>query len=118
MIIWLGQSQIDQTINALEWSIITTAKRVMSASKSVTSSRKSIKERVLGQRLFGRSSIIVPRPLEVHRVDALIHPDNIASIRLVERLGFRCKGGPLTDYWCIGDKFLSVMVYALVRGRR
>jgi ribosomal-protein-alanine N-acetyltransferase len=52
--------------------------------------------------------------LRVHRVEALIHPDNFASIRLVERLGFRCEGGPLTDYWHVGDKYLSVMIYARI----
>ncbi|HLQ93590.1 MAG TPA: GNAT family protein, partial [Xanthobacteraceae bacterium] len=52
--------------------------------------------------------------LDVHRVDALIHPDNIASIRLVKRLEFRCEGGPLTDYWRLGDRYLSVMIYARI----
>ncbi len=37
---------------------------------------------------------VLPRELATHRIEALIHPDNIASIRLVERLGFRCEGGP------------------------
>jgi ribosomal-protein-alanine N-acetyltransferase len=48
--------------------------------------------------------------LHVHRVEALIHPDNVASVRLVERLGFCCEGGPLTDYWRVGTKFVSVMI--------
>jgi [ribosomal protein S5]-alanine N-acetyltransferase len=52
--------------------------------------------------------------LGVHRVQALIHPDNSASIRLVERLGFCCEGGPLTDYWRVGDTYLSVMLFALL----
>ena len=52
--------------------------------------------------------------LSVHRLDALIHPDNTASIRLVERLGFHCEGGPLTDYWCVDGRFLSVMIYARI----
>jgi ribosomal-protein-alanine N-acetyltransferase len=54
--------------------------------------------------------------LSVHRVQALIHPDNTASIRLVERLGFRCEGGPLRDYWRVGDGYMSVMMYALLAG--
>src|SRR5262249_9175383 len=53
--------------------------------------------------------------LGVHRVEALIHPDNTASIKLVERLGFRCEGGPLTDYWLVGDRYLSAMIYARIR---
>ena len=56
--------------------------------------------------------------LAVHRVQALIHPDNAASIRLAERLGFRCEGGPLRDYWRVGDGYMSVMMYALLAGER
>ena len=56
--------------------------------------------------------------LRVHRVEALIHPDNAASIRLVERLGFRCEGGPLRDYWRVGDGYMDVMVYGLIDGDR
>jgi len=52
--------------------------------------------------------------LGVRRVQALIHPDNAASIRLVERLGFCCEGGPLIDYWRVGDTYMSVMLYALL----
>jgi ribosomal-protein-alanine N-acetyltransferase len=52
--------------------------------------------------------------LGVHRVQALVHPENTASIRLVERLGFRCEGGPLTDYWRVGDSYRSAMLYAFV----
>jgi ribosomal-protein-alanine N-acetyltransferase len=55
--------------------------------------------------------------LAAHRVEALIHPENVASIRLVERLGFRCEGGPLTDYWYVGETYRSAMVYALVVDR-
>jgi [ribosomal protein S5]-alanine N-acetyltransferase len=52
--------------------------------------------------------------LGAHRVQALIHPENTASIRLVERLGFRREGGPLTDYWRVGDGYRSVMLYAFI----
>jgi len=52
--------------------------------------------------------------LHVHRIEALIHPDNSASKRLVERLGFRCEGGPLRDYWRVGSGYASVMIYALI----
>jgi ribosomal-protein-alanine N-acetyltransferase len=52
--------------------------------------------------------------LGAHRVQAFVHPENTASIRLVERLGFRCEGGPLTDYWCVGDSYRSAMLYAFV----
>jgi ribosomal-protein-alanine N-acetyltransferase len=56
--------------------------------------------------------------LAVHRIEALIHPENTASTRLVERLGFRREGGPLTDYRYVGDKYLSVMMYALINRDR
>ncbi len=52
--------------------------------------------------------------LGVHRVQALIYPENTASIRLVARLGFRCEGGPLTDYWRVGDGYRSAMLFACV----
>ena len=55
--------------------------------------------------------------LGVHRVQALIHPDNIASIRLVKRLGFCLEGGPLRDYWRVGETYESVMMYALIAER-
>jgi len=54
--------------------------------------------------------------LAVHRIEALIHPDNVASIRLVERLDFRCEGGPLRDRWRRGEGYMSVMMYALIAG--
>jgi [ribosomal protein S5]-alanine N-acetyltransferase len=50
----------------------------------------------------------------LRRFEAFIHPENVASIRLAERLGFRLEGGPLADYWCVGDQFMSVMIYARV----
>ena len=54
--------------------------------------------------------------LAAHRIEALIHPDNAASIRLVERLGFSCEGGPLRDRWRRDDGYMSVMMYALIAG--
>ena len=54
--------------------------------------------------------------LGVRRVQALIHPDNAASIRLAQRLGFRCEGGPLRDYWRVGDGYMDVMMYGLLAG--
>lgn len=55
--------------------------------------------------------------LNIHRVEALIHPDNLASLRLAESLGFCCEGGPLVDYWLVGTKFVSVMIYALINNK-
>ena len=54
--------------------------------------------------------------LAVHRIEALIHPDNTASIRLVERLGFLCEGGPLRDRGAEDDGYMSVMMYARIGG--
>ena len=54
--------------------------------------------------------------LAAHRIEALIHPDNAASIRLVERLGFLCEGGPLRDRWRVGGRYMSVMMYGLLAG--
>jgi [ribosomal protein S5]-alanine N-acetyltransferase len=54
--------------------------------------------------------------LGVHRIEALVQPDNVASLRLLERLGFHCEGGPLRDYWRVGDRFASAMIYARIAG--
>ena len=56
--------------------------------------------------------------LGVRRIQALIDPDNAASIRLAQRLGFRLEGGPLRDYWRVGDGYMDVMMYALLAGER
>lgn len=50
--------------------------------------------------------------LNAHRIQALIEPGNAASQALASKLGFTCEGGPLRDYWRVGDKYRSVMVYA------
>ena len=54
--------------------------------------------------------------LNVHRVEAMIEPDNVLSIRLVERLGFRFEGGPLRDRLLVDGTFRSLNVYALLAG--
>jgi ribosomal-protein-alanine N-acetyltransferase len=54
------------------------------------------------------------RELHVHRVEAIIDPDNAASIRVAARLGFRREGGPLRDYWRVGDSYRSPVVYGLL----
>ena len=56
--------------------------------------------------------------LGVHRVEALIHPDNAASIRLATRLGFRLEGGPLRDYWRNGETYMNTMMYGLIVGEQ
>jgi [ribosomal protein S5]-alanine N-acetyltransferase len=56
--------------------------------------------------------------LRTHRIEAMISPDNRASIRLIERLGFQREGGPLRDYWRVGEQYRSVLVYGLIDGDR
>jgi ribosomal-protein-alanine N-acetyltransferase len=52
--------------------------------------------------------------LGVHKVEALIHPENKASAALAKRLGFRLEGGPLRDRWRVEEQWQSVMLYGLV----
>ena len=58
--------------------------------------------------------------LGLHRLQAFIHPDNLASRRLVEKLGFRCEG-QLRDHLRVGGEWRDDMMYALLatapRGR-
>lgn len=54
--------------------------------------------------------------LGVHRVEALIRPENKPSAALARRLGFRLEGGPLRDRWLVGGKWHSVMLYGLIAG--
>lgn len=56
--------------------------------------------------------------LRTHRIEAMISSDNHASIRLVERLGFRHEGGPLRDYWRVGEQYVSVLVFGLIDSDR
>ncbi|HTS94005.1 MAG TPA: GNAT family N-acetyltransferase [Stellaceae bacterium] len=52
--------------------------------------------------------------LGVRRVEALIHPENLASARLAEKLGFRRESGPLRDRLLVGDTFQDQVMYALI----
>jgi len=54
--------------------------------------------------------------LGVHRIEALVHPDNVASVRLLQQLQFHCEGGPLRDYWRVGERYVSAMLYAWIAG--
>jgi len=55
--------------------------------------------------------------LGLHRVQAYIHPNNIASRTLVEKLGF-CYEGLLRDNLRVGDAWRSDMLYALLETDR
>ena len=54
--------------------------------------------------------------LDTHRIEAMIVPENTASIRLAEALGFRLEGGPIRDRWRAGTVYRSVMIYGLLAG--
>jgi ribosomal-protein-alanine N-acetyltransferase len=54
--------------------------------------------------------------LGVHRVEALIRPENKPSAALAKRLGFRLEGGPLRDRWLVDGQWRSVMLYGLIAG--
>ena len=47
----------------------------------------------------------------------MIEPENIASIRLVERLGFRPEGR-LQDRLLIAGTYRTVVIYAFLAGQR
>jgi [ribosomal protein S5]-alanine N-acetyltransferase len=52
--------------------------------------------------------------LGLHRAQAFVHPDNTASRKLVEKLGFRCEG-LLRDNLRVGDAWRDDMLYALLK---
>lgn len=54
--------------------------------------------------------------LRVHRIEALIRPENKPSAALAKRLGFRLEGGPIRDRWLVGGQWHSVMLYGLIAG--
>jgi ribosomal-protein-alanine N-acetyltransferase len=54
-----------------------------------------------------------------NRVEALTDPENVASSKLLERLGFKCEGGPLRQRILLGDgTFGDQVVYALLASER
>jgi ribosomal-protein-alanine N-acetyltransferase len=53
--------------------------------------------------------------MDIHRVEALIEPGNIASRGLVTKLGFIQEGSLLRDRICVEGRFRSVLMYSLLR---
>lgn len=53
-------------------------------------------------------------PLELHRIEADIHPDNIASERILESLHFR-REGCLRERWFVGGEVSDSIIYGLLR---
>ncbi|TFW30333.1 GNAT family N-acetyltransferase [Duganella callida] len=53
-------------------------------------------------------------PLELHRLEADIHPDNIASERLLASLHFQ-REGHLRERWFVGGEISDSVIYGLLR---
>jgi len=54
------------------------------------------------------------RHLNVHRIEARIEPENLASRRLAATLRFT-EEGLLRDWLCVAGEFRSVVMYSLLR---
>ena len=54
-------------------------------------------------------------PLGSHRVEATVHPENRSAMRLMERHGFRCEGGPLRQRKLVAGEYRDVMIYGLLK---
>jgi RimJ/RimL family protein N-acetyltransferase len=52
--------------------------------------------------------------LELHRIEADIHPDNVASGRILEGLHFR-QEGHLRERWFVGGEISDSLIYGLLR---
>lgn len=53
--------------------------------------------------------------MDVHRIEATIDPENVASRAVAERVGFRLEGGPMQDRLLVAGAFRSAMMYALLK---
>lgn len=54
------------------------------------------------------------KAIRLRRIEADIHPDNHASARVLERLGF-LKEGFLRERWQVGDEISDSVIYGLLR---
>ena len=54
--------------------------------------------------------------MKVNRIEALIHPENLDSIRLIENLGFQ-KEGVLRDYFRRADRYYDHCLYSLLKSQ-
>lgn len=52
--------------------------------------------------------------LEVTRVSAMLHPDNVASAQVLERTGFLFEGHTRSSYW-VNDEVSDDFVYGMIR---
>lgn len=53
--------------------------------------------------------------MEMHRIEALIEPENIASRGLATKLGFKQESHLLRDRLCVAGQYRSVLMYALLQ---
>ncbi|RXZ00191.1 GNAT family N-acetyltransferase [Fictibacillus sp. S7] len=71
--------------------------------------RKGVMSEVLG--------VILPygfHTMELNRIGALIHPDNLGSAKLAEKLGFQAEG-QLRDYQFVDGEFQDLVMYSLLK---
>ena len=53
--------------------------------------------------------------MEMHRIEALIEPENTASRRLATKLGFKQESDLLRDRLCVEGQYRSVLMYSLLQ---
>lgn len=51
--------------------------------------------------------------MKLHRIEALVHPENARSLHLLHKLGFK-QEGILRDYFYLDGKFYGHMVLSLL----
>ncbi|BAU29002.1 acetyltransferase (GNAT) family protein [Aneurinibacillus soli] len=55
--------------------------------------------------------------MKLNRVEALVEPENIASIKMLKRIGFQ-KEGLLRDYQFVKGKFIDLEMHSLLKRDR
>jgi [ribosomal protein S5]-alanine N-acetyltransferase len=53
--------------------------------------------------------------LAMNRVEVTVNPGNNAAIRLIERLGFQCEGGPLRGRQYVCGEYRDLLIFGLLR---
>ncbi len=53
--------------------------------------------------------------MDTHRIEAMIEPENVASLALVAKLGFVRESGLLRDRGCVSGNFHRVLMYGLLK---
>jgi RimJ/RimL family protein N-acetyltransferase len=70
--------------------------------------------RGLGTEVAGLLLVLAFERLDLHRVQATIDPENVASMRVLERVGLR-REGYLRELYRVGDGWRDRVLYAIVR---